>query len=159
MTPYYHSSSTAEIPIGHANEYVTSPAALCPTLPPVEGGPFRGAGQHPPTGPSPGLLYAEQDLQVVSQNSMTPPPSYTESSLRLIVGDSKTLPHAYDPLVLSLRNGLSPKHDEGGTSLCVGAIEEPNPLQVNITVLLCFNAYPFSIHTLTRRCRIKAVRP
>lgn len=132
MAPYYHSIGTPVVPIGHTTEYVTSPIAIPPTLPPAENGPLPGSGQYPPSSLSPVPSFTEHDPEVVGPNSMTPPPAYTESNLRVIVGDSKTLPHAYDPPLSSLCNGLSPNPDEGGTSLYVGVPEEPSSLQVGV---------------------------
>lgn len=137
MTPNYHSSSTG-VPISHADEYVTSPAALPPTLPPAGSELFLGPGQYPTTGPSPAPPYTEHNLEVVGQNFMTPPPLYNESSVRVIVRDPKTLPHAYDPPIPSLRIGLSPTPGEGGSPLHIGAPRESISLQVDITVLLSF---------------------
>lgn len=157
MASKYHSSSTAGVPIHHANKYVTWPAAFPPTLPPAGSEPFVELGQYPPTGPSPAPPYTEHDLEVVGQNSATPPPSYTQSSLRVVVDDSKILPHAYDCPSPSLRNGLGPNPGEDGNSIYFETPEEPNSLQVGVTVLLCFIGYSFSIRTLTLAFRRKAV--
>lgn len=157
MAPKYHSSSTAGISISHANEYVTSPAALPITLPPARSGPFLVPGQCTRTGPSPAQPYTEHDLEAVGPNSTTPPPSYTELSLRVIAGDSKTLPHAYNSPFPSLHSGPSPNPDEDGSSLHVGAPEEPSSLRVGVTVLLCFIKYSFIVCKLTLAVRRKAV--
>lgn len=157
MAPKYHSSSIAGVQTSHANEYVTSPAALSVTLPPARSGLFLEPGQHPPTRPSPVPIYSEHDLEVVSQDSMKPPPSYTESSMRVVVGDSKAFPHAIDPPSPPLRTGPIPNPGEHGNSPYVEAPEGPSSLQVGVAVLMCFIEYSFSIHTLTLSFRRKAV--
>lgn len=128
MAPNYHSSSTAGIPVTQVTEYLISPAALPPTLPPAGSGPLLGPGQYSTTSPSPASSYTEHGPEVVGLTSMTPPPAYTESDPRVIVADSKTLPRAYDLPLPSSRSDHN--SDEGGTSLCVRAPEEPSSLQV-----------------------------
>lgn len=88
---------------------------------------------------------------------MTPPPPYTKLSLRVLVDDSKTLPHGYDPPIPSLRIGLSPSPDEGNSPLYIGAHRGSMSLQVYITVLICFLKHSFSIHRLTLAFRPEAV--
>lgn len=136
MAPNYSTNSTAAFALSHSIDYVNSPAFLPLTLPSTKRGPFMEPGQGPRTGQSLAPPYTEHDLEVVGQNSTTPPLSYTEPRIRVIIDDSKILPHAYDPPSPSLRIGLSPKPIEDGNSLYVGAPKEPNSPQVGVTVLL-----------------------
>lgn len=109
--------------MSHSNDPMTSPAALPPTLPPAESGRFPEPGQ------------------------------YTGSSLRIIVGTSKTLPHANDHPFPPSCNGVNANPNEGRRP------KEPCSLEVGITVLVCFITYSFSIHTLTLASLPKVVCP
>jgi hypothetical protein len=138
MAPNYQSTSTARVPTSLANGNVTSLAALSVTLPPTVGnGPFLGSGQHPPPNPAPAPPYTEHDsdLEVVGHGSRTPPPSYAESILGLILGDAKTPPYACDSPLHSLRCDPNPNKQDDGDSLYVGASDESSSLQVGIIVL------------------------
>lgn len=158
MAPNYQSTSTAGV------ENLTPRATLPVTLPlSVGNGPSSGPGQHPLPSPAPAPPYIEHDsdldLEVVGHGSMTPPPSYAESILGLIIGDAKTLPCAYNSSLPSLRYGPNPNKQDDHDSLHIGAPEAPSSLalQVGVTVPFCLIDGLFPMQSLTLALRPEAM--
>lgn len=133
-------TNDTEALISHADEDMTSPATLPPTVihVPEESASSLRPGQHRPPGSAPATAppYTQHDLEAIGNDSMAPPPSYTELAQGPIVGDSKTQHHTCALPSLSLLHVLKPNHDGDSSSLLVGAPEQAGSLQVSATIFL-----------------------